>query len=293
MKRQISACAALMMLSLSVSAPVFADDQAVANTGVCANLSTLQQQTDQQLQKRIDTQASRYQKNSDKRTENRTEWDQKREEARKKWDDTRSSNIQKLDQKAKSSAQKAAVAAYKTALLAAIEARRAAYDTARSDFRSAVDKVFVDHNALLLAQIKQFKTDSDAAYSKAELACKSSDVNQTAVREALLSDLKAARQKYLDAKQANPKIGEQISALAHKRHDAQKAADQAFENAREAARVALKKALKEASFAKQDDTAKKVMDVVKTKKKSRVEVPSTSSSSDDSATSTPTSTADN
>ncbi len=252
MKRRTNAFMALTMLSLSVSAPAFAVESRLVEpphyvaSVFCAKLDSLQKINDEQIEKRLSNRTETFTENATKREENRKGWDEKRAESQKNWDENREKNLANLGAKAKTPAQKAAVQAYRSALLAAVEARRLAYDKARSDFRAGVDKVLADRNTNLVAQFTQYKADSAAAFAKAEVACKAPKPDGNAIRTALLADLKAAREKLNVARKANPKVGEQISALAQKRHEAEKVADDAFNKAREAARAVLQKALADA-----------------------------------------------
>ncbi len=279
MKRRINAFMALTMLSLSVSAPAFAVENRVMPprgevTAFCASLSTLQKLSESQIEKRLSNRTETFTNNATKREENRKGWDEKRAESQKNWDENREKNLANLGTKAKTPAQKAAVQAYRSALLAAVEARRLAYDKARSDFRAGVDKVLADRNANLVAQFTQYKADSAAAFAKAEIACKAPKPDGNAVRTALLADLKAAREKLNVARKANPKVGEQISALAQKRHEAEKVADEAFKKARESAREVLQKTLAEAKATlMQQKEAKSVKNQVRERHQVRSSAP--------------------
>ena len=288
MKRRINAFMALTMLSLSVSAPVFAvtpgaEPRPWKPGGFCANLSTLQAMSEKQISTQVTSRSEAYDANAKKRAENRQTWDEKRLEAQKKWDGTREKNLTTLDAKAKTPVQQAAVLAYRKALLSAVEARRLSYDKARSDFRAGVDKVLADRNAQVLAAFAQYQTDVKTAFAKADTACKSAKPDESAIRTTLLADLKAARQKLADARKAGPSVGEQISALSVKRQAAEKAADQAFQKARDAARETLQKALADAKITlSQQKGGSSVKSEVVTKtqvdRKPRAQTPSTTTS---------------
>jgi len=161
--------------------------------------------------------------------------------ARDSWDSKRAEQIAKLEAKAQTDSQKQAVAAFKEAVSAAVSARRLAVDNAITAFRTGVDQLAEQRKIALETLTANYRSEVSAALQKAKTSCASGTAAVT-VRETLITELKAARDKFNTGRQEVDKIGPAVEELAKTRNQAVAAAVESYKAAIEQARVDLKAA---------------------------------------------------
>jgi hypothetical protein len=169
------------------------------------------------------------------------EQDAKLTEKRKGWDEGRTAQYAKLEELAATDAQKQAVTVFKEQAGAAISARRASINVAVSAFRQGLQQAKDSRKIKISATVTAYKNSVNAAFQKAQNSC-ASGAGAAAIRQNLVNDLRAAKEKYSSDKQSVGEIKDGVLALVTTRKTAIEKAIQDFKTAMESARFQLKTA---------------------------------------------------
>lgn len=232
--------------SLLVStAPVFAEDgtsiKGRIDTGTfcTTGLPALKSKLLTEFDKRKGNRESKRDEVSNKRSEDRSNWDATVTKARDTANTVRDTEFGELQDKASTETQKQAVTLFVSTVKTAIATRRAAYDKARETFRNGVDTLVSSHKTQADGQVSNYRSMIVTAFTKAENSC-SSGTAASDVVSTLKTDLSNARKTFQDGRQADTDFSDQIKTLEKTRKNAIDAATKAFKETMEQARATLK-----------------------------------------------------
>lgn len=209
-------------------------------TGLSAAASTLTTKLSDLQTKLTTTQTQRTTKIADRRTAT----DQAIASARSKADQSRQSAYATLQGKAKTDAQKTAVTTYEATITDAVSTRRSANDSARTTYRTAVDGLLSDNTNAVNGQVTTFISSVTTAISDATTSCQTDSANGSQIHTTFQAALKSAKDTFQSTRANNPKLSDQIKALAQTRDTGIKTNDAAFQATASTARQTLQSALK-------------------------------------------------
>lgn len=209
--------------------------------GFCTIISGLYSKIDQRFsnaQSKLEAKREEISNRIEKRRERR---DAKLEEKRARWDVNREEHFTKMEERAQTDEQKQAVVVFHRAVTEAIKARRAAIDGAIQNFRDGVDNVKLLRKSTIDEIVNNFREDVRAAFDKAESDC-GSGVSPGTVRQNLHSDLKTAKEKFVNDRQSIEKLSTDMEPLIEAKREAIKKAIEDFKAVIEQARADFKAA---------------------------------------------------
>jgi hypothetical protein len=204
---------------------------------ICDNLEKWTVKIDQTLTEREmkieEKQTERLEKLKEKRENRDTRLEQHRETWEIKWEE----HFALLEEKASTSEQKQALVEFKETIQDVKASRQAAVDAAISQFRTDLDKLINDRKTAIETAKNVYINAYNTAIQKAKEAC-TDGIDVNIVKETLKADLKTAKDKFNNDKQAIEKTD--VKKLVEVRQRAFKEALDYFKKIMEEERTKLK-----------------------------------------------------
>ncbi len=247
---------ALVLFSFLPTSFAFAERKATKNTparqstvkqtklsdSFCANLSTLETRSAEQIANAEIKKSKNEQARGEQLIKSGSDADTKIAESRSSVDEKRLQNWSSITSKAKTRAQKTAVEAYKTAINNAVLTRRLSIDSAIKVYREALNRNLVNHSGSIDQAIATFKASINTSLAKAKADC-NAGIDSSIARATYNKSMTDAKEALtLAHRTADVAMG--ISTIKQARDNAVKTANEGFKTTTKRARADLLSAFK-------------------------------------------------